>query len=178
MREMQKIAIHLTNEIELAKLNSGKIRNKATGSQKMKKKIKAKARARAHAHKRARSVTRLKPRRSKAARKARKSQKPARTAAGPRKVVRIMGHGQFTVDSKTLKKLNEIDNALVEMVATQRADDGEFKKLLAELNHVTIKHGKAVEPSEIVRSDIILPSADLPVDEAKKLFVGDGVIPS
>ncbi len=175
MREMQKIAIQGANEIELAKLNSGKIRIRATGSRKMKKKSRAKAKARVHAHKRARSVTKLKPRRAKVAAKARKSTK---TAAGPKKVVRIMGHGQFTVDSKTLKKLNEIDNALVEMVATQRADDGEFKKLLYELNHFTMKHGKAVEPGEIVRSDIILPSADLPVDEAKKLFVGDGVIPS
>lgn len=140
----------------------------------MKKKIKAKARARAHAHKRARSVAKLKPRRARAT----KTRKSARAVAGPKKVVRIMGHGQFTVDAKTLRRLNEIDNALVEMVAEQKADDGEFKKLLYELNHVTIKHGKAVEPGEIVRSDIILPSADLPVDEAKKLFVGDGVIPS
>jgi hypothetical protein len=139
----------------------------------MKKKSKAKARA--HAHKRASSVAKLKPRRAKAAAKARKS---ARPAAGPKKVVRIMGHGQFTVDAKTLKKLKEIDSELVEMVATQRGDDGEFKKMLYELNHVAIKHGKAVEPGEIVRSDVILPSADLPVDEAKKLFVGDGVIPS
>lgn len=140
----------------------------------MKKKIKAKARARAHAHKRARSVARLKPRRARAT----KTRKSARAVAGLKKVVRIMGHGQFTVDAKTLKRLNEIDNALVDMVAEQKADDGEFKKLLYELNHVTIKRGKAVEPGEIVRSDIILPSADLPVDEAKKLFVGDGVIPS
>jgi hypothetical protein len=141
----------------------------------MKKKSKAKAKARVHAHKRARSVAKLKPRRTKAAAKPRKS---AKVAAGPKKVVRIMGHGQFTVDSKTLKKLKEIDSELVEMVATQGADDGEFKKMLYELNHITIKQGKAVEPGEIVRSDVILPSADLPVDEAKKLFVGDGVIPS
>jgi hypothetical protein len=144
----------------------------------MKKKSKAKARARAHAHKRARSVAKLKPRRAKAVQKARKSPKTARTVTGPKKVVRIMGHGQFTVDHKTLKKLNEIDDALVEKVASQRADDAEFKKLLAELNHVTIKQGKAVEPGEIVRSDIILPSSEMPADEAKKLFVGDGVIPS
>ncbi|MGI0038479.1 MAG: PspA-associated protein PspAA, partial [Nitrososphaera sp.] len=35
-----------------------------------------------------------------------------------------------------------------------------------------------VERGEIVKSDIILPSADLPVDEAKKLFRGEGVIPA
>jgi hypothetical protein len=91
--------------------------------------------------------------------------------------VRIMGHGQFTVDARTLKRLNDIDDSLVEMVSSERADDLEFKKGLAELNQVTIRHGKPVEPGEIVRSDIILPSADLPVDEAKKLFRGEGVVP-
>ncbi|MEO9362521.1 MAG: hypothetical protein ABI348_01350 [Nitrososphaera sp.] len=101
----------------------------------------------------------------------------AKVAPAVKKVVRIMGHGQFTVDARTLKRLNDIDTALVEMVASEKADDAEFKKKLAELNQVTIKHGKVVEPGEIVRSDIILPSADLPVDEAKKLFVGEGVIP-
>ena len=101
----------------------------------------------------------------------------ARKASGPKKVVRIMGHGQFTVDARTLKRLNAIDDSLVEMVSSERADDVEFKKGLAELNEVTMKHGKPVEQGEIVRSDIILPSADLPVDEAKKLFRGEGVIP-
>lgn len=93
-----------------------------------------------------------------------------------RKVVRIMGRGQFMIDTRTLKRLNEIDNSLVEMVSSDGSDDVEFKKKLSELNEVAIKHGRRVEAGEIVRSDFILPSADLPVDEAKKLFVGEGVI--
>jgi hypothetical protein len=109
--------------------------------------------------------------------RARSKPRAAKVKPGPRKVVRIMGHGQFTVDARTLKRLNDIDDSLVEMVSSERADDLEFKKGLAELNQVTIKHGKPVEPGEIVRSDIILPSADLPVDEAKKLFRGEGVVP-
>jgi hypothetical protein len=143
----------------------------------MKKKIKAKA------HKRTKAIAKSKPRRAKKTiQLVHKSSRPkkaaaARTAPATKKVVRIMGHGQFTVDARTLKRLNDIDSALVEMVASEKADDSEFKKKLAELNQVTIKHGKAVEPGEIVRSDIILPSADLPVDEAKKLFMGEGVIP-
>lgn len=94
-----------------------------------------------------------------------------------KKVVRIMGMGQFTVDAKTLKRLNGIDDSLVEMVASEKAEDAEFKKGLAELSNVVVKHGKPVEKGEIVKSDIILPSADLPVDEAKKMFRGEGVIP-
>lgn len=107
----------------------------------------------------------------------RRSKKAKAAPAVKKKVVRIMGHGQFTVDARTLRRLNDIDTALVKMVASEKADDAEFKKKLAELNQITIKHGKAIEPGEIVRSDIILPSADLPVDEAKKLFIGEGVIP-
>jgi hypothetical protein len=101
-----------------------------------------------------------------------------RSAAAPsNKIVRIMGHGQFTVDGRTLKKLNDIDNAIVELVSTERSDDTEFKKRLTELSDLVVKNGKPLDPHEIIRSDIILPSADLSIDEAKKLFRGEGVIP-
>jgi len=94
-----------------------------------------------------------------------------------KKIVRIMGHGQFTVDNKTLKKLNDIDNAMVELVSKERSDDVEFKKRLTELNNMVVKNGKPLDPREIIKSDIILPSADLSIDEAKRLFRGEGVIP-
>ena len=93
------------------------------------------------------------------------------------KIVRIMGHGQFTVDGRTLKRLNDIDNAIVELVSTERSDDTEFKKRLTELSNLVVEKGKPLDPHEIIRSDIILPSADLSIDEAKKLFRGEGVIP-
>jgi hypothetical protein len=101
-------------------------------------------------------------------------------AVGPsNKIVRIMGHGQFTVDGRTLKKLNDIDNAIVELVSTERSNDTEFKKKLTELSNLVVENGKPLDPHEIIRSDIILPSADLSIDEAKKLFRGgEGVIPA
>ena len=100
-----------------------------------------------------------------------------RATAAPPRIVRIMGHGQFTIDGRTLKKLDELDNALVELVSTERSDDAEFKKKLAELNQIVVKDGKPLNPHEIIKSDIILPSSDLSIDEAKKLFKGEGVIP-
>jgi hypothetical protein len=99
------------------------------------------------------------------------------TAAGS-KIVRIMGHGQFTVDTRTLKKLNELDNTIVELVGNERADDVEFKRKLTDLNRIVVKDGRPLDPHEIIKSDIILPSADLSIDEAKKLFRGEGVIPA
>jgi len=94
-----------------------------------------------------------------------------------KKVVRIMGQGQYTVDDKTLRKLNNIDNAMVELVGRERSDDVEFKKKLTELSEMVMKNGKPLDPKEIIKSDIILPSVDLSIDEAKRLFKGEGVIP-
>jgi hypothetical protein len=94
-----------------------------------------------------------------------------------KKIVRIMGHGQYAVDIRTLKKLSDIDTAIVELVRTERSDDFEFKKKLTELNDIVVKNGKPVDSREIIKSDIILPSADLSIDEAKRLFRGEGVIP-
>ena len=114
---------------------------------------------------------------AKARKKAAVSKTQVKSAGSGKKIVRIMGHGQFTVDSRTLKKLNEIDNSIVELVRTERSDDFEFKKRLAELNDMVMKSGKQLDPREIIKSDIILPSADLSIDEAKRLFRGEGVIP-
>ena len=93
------------------------------------------------------------------------------------KIVRIMGQGQFTVDSKTLKKLNEIDNSIVQLVSNERSNDTEFRRRLTELTDIVTKNGKPLHPKEIIQSDIILPSTDLSIDEAKNLFKSEGVIP-
>ena len=109
-----------------------------------------------------------------------RSKKTARRGLKPvakNKIVRIMGHGQFSVDHKTLQRLNEIDDLLVQLVNTDRPDDNEFKKHLIELTSMVENTGKQLDPKEIIQSDIILPSADLSVDEAKRLFIGEGVVP-
>jgi hypothetical protein len=93
------------------------------------------------------------------------------------RIVRIMGQGQFTVSNSILKKLNEIDDSIVQLVGNVRSDDMEFKKRLSELTYIVEKNGKPLDPKEIIQSDIILPSVDLSIDEAKKLFKGEGVIP-
>jgi hypothetical protein len=147
-----------------------KVKSRAASKLKSKRVVKGKLRSK-------KAVSMRKP-----ATKARKKPVAAKTksksvAAASKKIVRIMGHGQFTVDSRTLKKLNQIDNALVELVSKERSDDVEFRKRLAELNDMVMKNGKPLDPREIIRSDIILPSADLSIDEAKRLFQGDGVIP-
>lgn len=93
------------------------------------------------------------------------------------RIVRIMGQGQFTVDNSTLKRLSELDDSIVQLVSRDRSDDTEFRNRLTELTRIVESKGKPLDPKEIIQSDIILPSTDLSVDEAKKLFMGEGVIP-
>lgn len=93
------------------------------------------------------------------------------------RIVRIMGQGQFTVDNNTLKRLSELDDSIVQLVSKDRSDDTEFRNRLTELTRIVESKGKPLDPKEIIQSDIILPSTDLSVDEAKKLFMGEGVIP-
>lgn len=94
-----------------------------------------------------------------------------------KKIVRIMGHGQFSIDYKILQRLNEIDDLLVQLVRSDKPNDNEFKKHLIELTKIVEQNGKQLDSKEIIQSDIILPSADLSVDEAKRLFTGEGVVP-
>ena len=93
------------------------------------------------------------------------------------KIVRIMGQGQFMIDNKILKKLNQIDNSIVQLVSNDRTDNTEFKKRLSELTDIVEKNSKQLDPKEIVQSDIILPNTDLSIEEAKRLFQGEGVVP-
>ncbi|HXG07199.1 MAG TPA: hypothetical protein VNI77_07740 [Nitrososphaera sp.] len=95
------------------------------------------------------------------------------------KIVRIMGEGQYTVDSSTLNRLNEIDNEIVTMIADGKGpqDSENFRKKLAELTEIVSKNGKPVDAKEIVESDIILPGPDTTVEEARQIFKGEGVIP-
>jgi hypothetical protein len=106
-----------------------------------------------------------------------KSVKKARIVRRTR-IVRIMGQGQFTVDNKTLRELSKVDNSIVQLVSSDRPDDAEFKKRLAQLTDIVEMTGKPLNPKDIIQSDIILPSADLSIDDAKKLFKGEGVIPT
>jgi len=90
-------------------------------------------------------------------------------------VVRVMGEGQFEVDEAILERLNELDNQIVEEVA--KANEQRFHDLLHEMIELVKREANPLHPSTIVPSDIIIPPADLSLEEAKKIFKGEGIIP-
>ena len=89
-------------------------------------------------------------------------------------IIRILGDGQYEVNSCLLDQLNVIDNRIVDHVSQGRQK--EFREDLTKLISSVKENGKLLDPKEIVKSDIIVPPKDLTFEEAKGVFKGDGLI--
>jgi hypothetical protein len=98
-------------------------------------------------------------------------------------IVRVAGHGQFKVNQSTMDKINEIDNEIVDMLNKDSSnsngltDESQFRNKMEEMVSLITREGKPLDDKEIIQSDIIVPSADLSVEEAKNMFKGEGIIP-
>ena len=90
-------------------------------------------------------------------------------------IVRISSEGQYNLPGSYIDQLNEIDNQLVEAVATENQAD--FETLLKQMLDLVREHGEPVPVDELVESDLILPEPDLTLLEAEELFVGEGLLP-
>jgi hypothetical protein len=93
-------------------------------------------------------------------------------------IVRVMGQGQYRVNEETVKKINDIDNAIVQILQNaDKSDDQEFKAKITRLVQIITSEGQKLDDKEIVESDIIVPDSVISVNEAKKVFQGEGIIP-
>jgi hypothetical protein len=96
-------------------------------------------------------------------------------------IVRIAGRGQFRINQSTMNKINLIDNKIVDMLKkdsrNSKTDESQFRNKIEEMVNIITTEGRPLDDKEIVQSDIIVPSADLSVEEAKNMFKGEGIIP-
>jgi len=89
-------------------------------------------------------------------------------------IVRIMGEGQYEVDSCMLDQLNIIDNRIVDHVS--QGKQKEFREELEKLISTVKMKGKQLDLKEVITSDVIIPPKDLTLEEAKGIFKGYGLI--
>ena len=89
-------------------------------------------------------------------------------------IIRILGIGQFKLDDRHIDILNKIDNQIVEHVSKGR--EKEFRADLAKIISMIQEKGEAIAPAEIISSDIIVPPADMTLEEARQVFSGEGLI--
>ena len=93
-------------------------------------------------------------------------------------IVRIMGQGQFRINGDTIERINEIDDAIVQILQNEsKADDQEYRAKVAEMVQTIKSKGQKLEDKELIESDIVVPDRDISIDEAKKVFQGKGIIP-
>ena len=90
-------------------------------------------------------------------------------------IVRLMGEGQYELEKKHVDEVNKIDNNIVKIVNTGNEND--FRTEFKKLSDYVRKNGKKLSDDIIKPSGIIIPPSDLTLDEAKKIFAGDGLFP-
>ncbi len=90
-------------------------------------------------------------------------------------IVRISGEDQYRLDDTASARLNELEQAVVEIVEAGREDgfDDAYEALLGYVR----AHGEVVPDEGLEPSDVILPPADLTFTEAGREFTGEGLIP-
>ena len=92
-------------------------------------------------------------------------------------IVRIMGQGQFKINEDIVKRINEIDDTIVQILQNEsKSDDQKYRAKITEIVETITSEGQKLEDKELVESDIIVPDTDISIDEAKKVFQGQGVI--
>ncbi|MBA3977978.1 MAG: hypothetical protein H0X50_07295 [Nitrosopumilus sp.] len=94
-------------------------------------------------------------------------------------VVRILGYGQYIVDDNVMHEINTVDNKIVKLLESGENDDSvraEFERHLKVLNIIVEEKGNAIESKEILQSDVVIPGQDITLEEARKLFKGEGIV--
>jgi hypothetical protein len=90
-------------------------------------------------------------------------------------IVRISNEGQYDVSDDDAAGLNELDNQAV--ASCEASDEQAFRDVFGRLLDYVRTKGRPVPDDELYGSDIILPPPDVSLEEAKREFQGEGLIP-
>ncbi|HEX2495523.1 MAG TPA: hypothetical protein VHK46_01685 [Gaiellaceae bacterium] len=90
-------------------------------------------------------------------------------------IARLMGEGQFRVDDGLREQLNELDDRAVQ--ALEADDEPTLDAVLDEMWDLVRGRGERLPDEDLSPSDIVIPPSDLTLEETKKLFSENGLIP-
>jgi hypothetical protein len=90
-------------------------------------------------------------------------------------IVRLMGEGQYEVDDEVAKGLNDLDEQAGEAVET--GDEEQLRTLLRRMAEAVRTNGARVPDDDLSASEAIVPPEDLSLEEARRLFEAEGLIP-
>jgi hypothetical protein len=90
-------------------------------------------------------------------------------------IVRLLTEGQYEVSDEVRERLNELDNSA--MKALDRDDEAELDARLDQMWKLVQTEGTRLADEDLRPSDVVIPPADLTLEETRQLFSGDGLIP-
>lgn len=90
-------------------------------------------------------------------------------------IVRILNEDQYRLADNLLGTLNDLDNACV--AAVEAGDEPLFRTTYDQLLALVRDRGDVLEDDDLEGSDLMLPPADVTMDEAREEFTGEGLIP-
>jgi PspAA-like protein len=90
-------------------------------------------------------------------------------------IVRLMGEGQFRVADDLRDDLNALDQQAME--ALDAEDETELDARLDDMWDLVRQRGEPLAPDDLSPSDVVVPPSDLTLQETRKLFAEDGLIP-
>jgi len=90
-------------------------------------------------------------------------------------IVRLMGEGQYRVDDGLREQLNELDDRA--QAALDADDEPALDDMLDEMWQLIRDRGERLPDDDLSPSDLIIPPSDLTLEETRKLFTEEGLIP-
>ena len=90
-------------------------------------------------------------------------------------IVRLLTEGQYEVSEDLHDRLNELDNQAI--AALDRDDEPELDARLDQMWKLVQTEGTRLADDDLRPSDVVIPPADLTLEETRLLFSGDGLIP-
>jgi hypothetical protein len=90
-------------------------------------------------------------------------------------IVRLMGEGQYRVEDDLREQLNELDDRA--QTALDAEDEPALDGVLDEMWQLVRERGEQIPDDELTSSHLIIPPSDLTLEETRRLFSEEGLIP-
>jgi len=90
-------------------------------------------------------------------------------------IVRLSGEGQYRVPDEVVQRLNELDDEA--QAAVEAEHEPELDRRLDEMWELVRRDGELLPDEDLSPSDFVIPPSDLTLDETKRLFSAEGLIP-
>jgi hypothetical protein len=90
-------------------------------------------------------------------------------------IVRLMGEGQYRVEDDLREQLNELDDRAV--AALEQNDEPKLDDMLDQMWQLVRERGEHLADEDLSASDLIIPPSDLSLEETRKLFSEEGLVP-